>query len=365
MSGLDAPAKVKAVPGSILLVASSLIRLDEARTRERGAPRTAGTITRNHFDTRVHGVKEFLRFLNERHGPGAVARMTLADLTMHDVEAYNREIVTGTASYSHVNKRMAVVKDIIDRSGRPEHGSQVLGWNWEARDKTRGTPPKSRQLPTLPQLKKILRSVDARGKALVWMGIGLGFGQGDISVTLVGQIDAQGYDLRRGKTGIERYGETAPMVWRAISDYLAEEPRPDGELLFVTERARPLVHGKRCDAIRLWWKRLRAKIGESKDTLSGFYVLRHLGATEFGSRDGCSLGAMRRWLGHTSSSNVADVYMRPVAPEYRQVIEWKTKHKALRLCSSPLLHQLKSEEPTKLLCRFKVTGATPNCLPSR
>ena len=67
---------------------------------------------------------------------------------------------------------------------------------------------------------------------------------------------------------------------------------------------------------------LRLALGSKGKGLSGFYVLRHLGATEFGSRPGCSLSDIRRWLGHAASSSMADVYMRPVAPEHRDVVEW-------------------------------------------
>jgi hypothetical protein len=91
--------------------------------------------------------------------------------------------------------------------------------------------------------------------------------------------------------------------------------------MFVTENGKPVSHGN-TDAIHLWWRRLRIAMKKLGKTLGGFYVLRHLGATEFGSRPGCSIGDMRRWLGHAASSAVADVYMRPVAPEHRPVIEW-------------------------------------------
>ncbi|MCA9176051.1 MAG: site-specific integrase, partial [Planctomycetales bacterium] len=154
-----------------------------------------------------------------------------------------------------------------------------------------------------------------------WMGIGLGFGQSDISNVRVGQIDEKGYDLRRRKTGIERFGETPPGVWEAIEEYLADTPRPDGELLFVTKNGKPVVH-TRSDGVLQWWQRLRESIGETKDTLGGFYTLRHLGATEYGSRSGCSIVAMKQWLGHSASSAMADRYMKPVPPEHRKLIEW-------------------------------------------
>jgi integrase len=213
---------------------------------------------------------------------------------------------------------------VIDRAGRPEHGEQALSWNWNSRDKLRGKAGTPRMLPTLPQLKAILKECDARHEAIVWMGIGLGFGQGDLAAVRAGQIDAKNYDLRRGKTGLERYGETPPGVWKAISAYLKETPRKPDELLFVTGNGQPLSHGN-TDTVHLWWRRLRISMEDLGKALGGFYVLRHLGATEFGSRPSCSIGSMRRWLGHAASSAVADVYMRPVSPEHRPVVEWVRK----------------------------------------
>ena len=315
----------ESVPGCLLLVASSLITYDEERTRKTGEPRRSGTISADHFDVRKASTRKFLKFLNDRYGTNAVHRMNLADLTMHDVEAFNRSLVKEGMSARHIAKRMSVVKDIIDRAGRPEHDTQTLTWNWESRDILRGKPPKERPLLTLTQLKRILLCSGPREQAIVWMGIGLGFGQSDISVTRVGQIDKKGYDLRRGKTQIERYGDTPPMVWAAITKYLKQTPRPAGELLFLTKLGNPLVHGKRSDAVILWWSRLRKQLNETKESMSSFYILRHIGATEYGSRDKCSIGMMRRWLGHSASSDIADVYMRDAPPEHRELIEWVRK----------------------------------------
>jgi hypothetical protein len=156
---------------------------------------------------------------------------------------------------------------------------------------------------------------------MIWMAIGLGFGQNDLSVVRVGQIDEKSYDLRRGKTGIERFGDTPVMVWKSIEAYLKKNPRPVGELLFVTRRGMPVVHGS-ADSVQLWWYKLRRDLGEDKESLGGFYSLRHLGATEFGARPGCSISEMKRWLGHGASSQMADVYMKPVTPETRDVVEF-------------------------------------------
>jgi integrase len=242
-------------------------------------------------------------------------------LTMADVEAYNQKIVLAGYSQSQVSERLQMIHALIERAGRPEFGHQLLDWNWDSRDVAHGKPTTEMQLLTLPQLKRLLGACELREQTLVWMGIGLGFGPSDLAAVRVGQIDKCTYDLRRGKTGIERFGDTPLLVWTLIRKYIKAAKRKDGELLFVTRTGKPIVHG-RTNSVYQWWDELRTAIEESKESLGGFYMLRHLGATEYGSRAGTSIGQVKRWLGHSASSRVADQYMKPVSPEDKAVVEW-------------------------------------------
>ena len=295
--------KASVVPGSLLSVTSSLLDYEQSRARKEGEPRRPGSISFALYKERKKWGHDFLAFLNSRYGDGAVASMQLADMTMEDVEAYNRSLVEAGHSASLVSKRMQLVRGIVERAGRPEHGGQVLAWNWDSRDALHGRATVKRKLPTLPQLKSILHKCSARETAMVWLAIGCGFGQRDLAAIRVGQLNRKSYDLRRGKTGLERYGDTPLLVWNVVRAYLRTTERSEGDLLFVTKRGRsPIVHGT--------------------TSLGGFYVLRHLGATEYGSRSGTSIGDIKRWLGHSASSQVADVYMKPVSPENRPVVEW-------------------------------------------
>jgi integrase len=309
------------VQGSLLHIVSGFLTFEESRISDDEDARREGTITKKTYGARKQFAQEFLKTLNSRHGPAAVAKIKLSDLSMEDVEAYNQVLVTAGYSSSQVRKRMQVVKAIIDRAGRPEHGRQLLSWNWDSRDVVHGKPAKRRKLPTLSQLKLILSKCDSQRTAMIWMAIGCGFGQRDLAAVRVGQFDKIGYDLRRGKTGIERYGETPKLVWLVLQKHSKEAKREDGELVFLTQRGMPLVHGD-SDSVVLWWTRLRKELGKDGKGLGGFYTLRHLGATEYGSRPGSSIGAMRRWLGHSASSQMADTYMKPVSPENRDVVEW-------------------------------------------
>jgi integrase len=322
---LKPPPRKKPLPdalsGSILEIAGGLIDAERARSRSPGDPRRRGTIAAPVFRDRTKQIRDFLAFLDKRRGESAVTRLRIADLTMEDIETYNQHIVSAGFSASQVAKRIQLVKKIIDRAGRPEHGRQVLTWNWDSRDVIHGAPSKERTLPTVAQLKAMLAATDLRGKTMIWLGIGLGLGAKDLSVIRVGQIAKNAYDLRRAKTGVERFGETPPLVWAYVAKYQAEKHRPQGQLLFVTRNGVPLVQAT-SNAVTLWWDKLRTKIGETKETLPGFYTLRHLGATEFGSRPGTSIGDVKRWLGHAASSDVADLYMRAIRPEYQKLIKW-------------------------------------------
>jgi len=317
-------SQANVLSGSIIEIASGLIESERSRIREDDEARRRGTIARAVFTDRSKQIRDFLAFMNDRHGENAINRMGLADLSMQDVEAYNEHVVTSGYSASQVSKRMQLVKGIIDRAGRPEHGLQALTWNWDSRDVRHGKPTQDRILPTVEQLKNLLDSTDQRGKAFIWLGIGLGFGPKDLSAIRVGQIANKAYDLRRGKTGVERFGATPPYVWAHVSAYQKSESRAKGELLFLTRTGLPLVHA-RSNAVTLWWSSLRKRTGETPKTLGGFYTLRHLGATEYGNRRGTSIGDIKRWLGHSASSNVADVYMKPVSPEYQDVVKWVRK----------------------------------------
>ena len=325
----------KPLSGSLIEVASSLIESERGRIRREGEPRRRGTIDPRVFIDRRRQIRDFLSFLNSRHGSGAVAALRLADLTMDDVEAYNRHIAAAGYSASPVAKRMQIVRAIIDRAGRPEHGLQLLTWNWNSRDTAHGKPASERILPTKAQLVKLLQATDLRGRTIIWLGLGLGFGARDLAAIRVGQISKEAYDLRRAKTGVERYGDTPPLVWAYVSAYQKAENHASGELLFRTKNGEPLVHGP-SNAVTQWWQKLRETTDETRETLSGFYTLRHLGVTEFGSRPGTSIGNVKRWLGHTASSNVADLYMRPVRPEYREVVEWvRSRLRSTRLSERP------------------------------
>ncbi len=115
----------KVAPGSIVHVASGFLAALEARIRQPGEPRRQGTIAKAVYKDRRKHITDFLDYLNEQHGERTTSRMMVADLSMADVEGFDAWGVGEGYSSSQVNKRMQMVKGIIDRAGRPEHGGQV------------------------------------------------------------------------------------------------------------------------------------------------------------------------------------------------------------------------------------------------
>jgi len=230
-------------PGSLIEVADSLLNYEQSRVRDADAPRERGKIHPDVFRYRRYYTRKFLQHINTTCGHSAVARLRVDDLTMQQVEQYNRSLVDSGLSASAIKHAMQSVRQLIIRSGRPEHGQQFLRWNWDSRDLYHGRAKKVRRLPTIDQLQRLLSASDLRGRAMIWTAIELGFGATDLGALRVGQIDHQSYDLRRGKTGNERYGDTPPLVWTYLDRYIQNSDRVGGELIFRSQSGLPLMSG--------------------------------------------------------------------------------------------------------------------------
>ena len=71
--------KVKILSGSILAISTSLTEAERTRVRNANEPRRRGTIAAPVFRDLSKQIRDFLEFLNGRHGNGAVARMRLCE----------------------------------------------------------------------------------------------------------------------------------------------------------------------------------------------------------------------------------------------------------------------------------------------
>ncbi len=132
------------------------------------------------------------------------------------------------------------------------------------------------------------------------------------------------------------------MVWAHIEKHLESNRRDGDALLFRTRTGQPLVwvkaktddelkNGtttrgpcdtpyKRSDSVWQAFRKLkiRAGLGEWQE---GFYIWRHVGATAYATRDNVGLAALRTFLGH-GKSDAADLYLKPLTPQVKEVVEW-------------------------------------------
>ena len=103
---------------------------------------------------------------------------------------------------------------------------------------------------------------------MIWTAIGCGFGERDLAKVRVEHFDAVSYDCRRGKTQMDRYGDTPKLVWKSLEKYRAKYPRHTAEtscLSFPTKaKARPATsllcrHGGQRTCAGTWRRRKRAR----------------------------------------------------------------------------------------------------------
>jgi hypothetical protein len=191
-------------------------------------------------------------------------------------------------------------------------------------------------------VRTVLDAACERERLWIWMGMGLGFGNDDPARARAVHLDKDSYDMRRGKTGIDRYGNMWPIVWAYVTPYLKANPRESDDLLFVTRTSRPLVwvqtktdaelqNGtttrgpcvtpyKRSDSVRQAFRKLKRRVGV-EDWPEGFYIWRHVGATAYATRDDVGFAALRTFLGH-GKSDAADQHLKPLSPQTKEVVEW-------------------------------------------
>ena len=323
------------------VIANAFIQHEEQRVRSDEARRAKGTISLRVFDDNRRQVVDILRWCKDRF-KDRLRRAPFSELmTETDYESMMLHFVK-RLSDSQINKHRQRFWAIV-RFARREPFRIRFSFGPEDVRAFGGTEArKQRQMPTIDMIQQILSAASERERLWIWMGLGLGFGNDDVARARLLHFDSNSYDMRRGKTGLPRYGLMRPMVWLHMQEYLKQFPRKDDELLFITCNGNPIVwvrakteeemkNGtstsgpsktpfKRCDSLSQAWNKLKKQAG-LKDWKEGFYLWRHLGATAYGSQPGIGIAQLRTFLGH-GKSNVADEYMKPLTPEIKDVVKW-------------------------------------------
>ena len=323
------------------LIADAYVQAQAKRVRPDEAPRKQGTISVTQF----YAIKKFavnvVAWMHEHFGE-RLGITSFSDLV--DAEDYNLMMLdfTHRFSTSQISKHRNCFWDLA-RFARTKPFEQRLRFSREdVRPFGGGEQRRERAIPTVDILRQILLAATVEEEVWIWMAIGLAFGNDDLARSKPLHFGSERYDLRRGKTGIERYGCMRPLVWAQLCRHLQQNPRKPDELLFVSQTGHSLVYTRtktadeikngtrthrptpmpyvKVDLVSRKWRKLLERSGVVGWS-EGFYVLRHLGATAFGTMPGISLNEMKRFLGHTTSQ-MADHYMRPLRPGVEDTVNW-------------------------------------------
>ncbi len=340
VNGIDAGSADKSLP----VIANAYVQHEKNRVRPDGGRRVKGTISQRVSHDNKRQVVAILRWCKERFGDRLKTESFDRLMTATDYEALMLHFA-GRLSDSQINKHRQRFWEIV-RFAKRAPFEVVLPFDRDDVRKFGGTETrKQRMLPTVKMIQDLLKAATLRQRLWIWMGLGLGFGNDDLARARSIHFDKDSYDMSRGKTGFQRYGEMRPMVWAWLQAYLKENPREEDEPLFVTRTGEPLVwvksktedeliNGvrsrlptetpyKRSDAVAQSWKRLKKRAG-LEDWEEGFYVWRHLGATAYAARPGTGIAQLRTFLGH-GKSDAADEYLKPLTPATKKVVAWVNK----------------------------------------
>jgi integrase len=321
---------------SLPVIANAYLNHEKQRIRSDASRRVRGTISIRVFDDYRRQVKDILQWCQE-HCQEKLKEVSFSELmNENDYESMMFYFVKHYSD-SQVNKHRNRFWDIARFARREPFRSRLEFGRDDVRFFGGKEVRKKRQIPTIKIIQTILAKASIRERLWIWMGLGMGFGNDDLARVRPVHLSKENYDMRRGKTGFERYGVMRPMIWMHIKEYLSQYPRKEDELLFVTSKGSPIVwvrtktedelkEGnnntpyKRGDNVARIWKKLKkdANVTEWKE---GFYIWRHLGATAYASRSDIGIAQLRTFLGH-GKSDVADEYMKQLSPELTPIINW-------------------------------------------
>jgi hypothetical protein len=330
------------VAATLKAIIAAYIAVEESRVRPDAAERTQGTVGIDQFwDIRYQALQIGL-WAKEHFGHRfpSVELSKLMDICDYDAMMLHF-IQARKYKKSRVNKMRRRFWDLVRfAKGRPFH--QELSFGRDQVKRYGGAEKKrEREIPSVEIIRKILAVANTEQRTRIWVAIGCAFGQDDLARCRPLHFDAESYDLRRGKTGIERYGTMRPMVWAHLQRFLVENPRQPDDLLFASRTGKPIVykraktpselkmgtvtHGPKkipyvkCDSVRLDWDRLVERAGV--DWHEGFYVWRHIGCTACAHRQGVTLAELWTYMGHGHTDTV-NQYLKPLTPNIKATIEW-------------------------------------------
>ena len=227
-------------------IIAAYIAAEHQRVRTDDAERTQGTVgIAEYWDIRHQALKIGL-WAKEHFGNRfeTVAFGSLMDIADYDAMMLHF-IQNLRYAKTRVNKIRRRFWDMVRfAKGRPFR-QQLPFLRDEVKKYGGGEKKRERDIPSVEVIRKVLATADTEERAWIWLAVGCAFGQDDLSKCRPLHFDTESYDLRRGKTGVERYGTMRPMAWSHLRRFLAANPRKPDDLLFVTRTGkadRPQTH---------------------------------------------------------------------------------------------------------------------------
>lgn len=174
------------------------------------------------------------------------------------------------------------------------------------------SPRQPRSVPrALPEkaVRSLLRACpDTRGRAMVWLMVGMGLRCREVAAIEVGDWDAVGQImLVKGKGGHQRELPVPPEVAEALRAYLAEYPASAGPLMrSFRHPSNPLCADTISGMVSEWLRAAKVK-RVSRDGVSA-HALRHTAASDV--LDACQdLRVVQEMLGHQQLATTS-IYLR-------------------------------------------------------
>lgn len=180
------------------------------------------------------------------------------------------------------------------------------------------------------ELRKIIKEAAQPLKAMILLGINLGYGNADVGTLPLSALDLKtGWaDFPRPKTGVDRRGKLWPETVKAIREWLTMRPTPrddaDANLMFITKYGASWYKQPKVEELSAEkpWPSLATPVsGEMRKHLlalklhqpgRSFYTLRHVFETIGG--ESCDQVAVNHVMGHADQS-MAGVYRERISDE--------------------------------------------------
>ena len=205
----EEPPDVKgAVKTAMPSVVVAYLDYQKGRVRPEDINRTRGLIELSEFEAIKGQVLLIARWAKERY---AIRFREAPFETLFTANDYNQMMQSfGKAGYSQstIFKLVARFWQFVRWATNPPFTQRL---RFERGQVDRFGSLKAAQeweIPSVDVLQRILVSASLRFRVMIWMAIGCGFGNDDLSRVMPLHFDAQDYDLRRGKTGVPRSGRT-------------------------------------------------------------------------------------------------------------------------------------------------------------